>query len=45
LLFAQFAPAMVLDQYFRIIPKVVKKLAGELVDAERFQPIRVRRFS
>ena len=39
LLFDQLASAKLLAQYFRIIPKIIKKPAGELIDAERLQPI------
>jgi len=39
LLFHQFATAIISHQNFRIRPKIIEQLAGELVNAERFQPV------
>jgi len=40
LLFDQFPTAIVLQQDVRVFPKILEKLAGKLIDAEGFKPVR-----
>ena len=44
LLLAQLASTIVPAQNFRVIPKIIEKPARNLIDAKRFQPIRIHRF-
>src|SRR5476651_2236497 len=46
LLLHQFTTAIIFHQNFRIGPKIIEQLTGELVNPERFKPVRrVRMFA